>query len=353
MSALSTQERWLGRSFVHPAYDLLLIGGGASLIALIALWASGVGVGADSGDAETLSRLAVVLFLANSAHFASSTVRLYTKEASFSRHPLLTMGLPAVFVGILLLCLWQPELVGRHWQALYLTWSPYHYAAQAFGIASLYCTRAGQPLASNERRWLRIVCLLPFFYAFLGSPVTGLGWLLSPAWITSVPGLPQTLGWLQWVLAGASVGGPAVLYLWLQRRAVGPMPLVSLLAVLSNGLWFVVFTYLEAFVWATVFHGLQYLALVLVFHVRERCPGPAPLRAVAGQALGFYAACVVLAYLLFQVTPYAGWALGFGWAESAILVVATINIHHFVVDAFIWRFRPSDSNRRTLDPAPA
>jgi hypothetical protein len=32
-----------------------------------------------------------------------------------------------------------------------------------------------------------------------------------------------------------------------------------------------------------------------------------------------------------------------------ILVVATINVHHFIVDAYIWRFRPSDSNRRVIE----
>jgi hypothetical protein len=32
-----------------------------------------------------------------------------------------------------------------------------------------------------------------------------------------------------------------------------------------------------------------------------------------------------------------------------ILVVATINLHHFIVDAYIWRFRASDSNRGVIE----
>jgi hypothetical protein len=40
--------------------------------------------------------------------------------------------------------------------------------------------------------------------------------------------------------------------------------------------------------------------------------------------------------------------MGFGPAESVLLVVAVINIHHFIVDAYIWKLRPGDSNRQVV-----
>ena len=43
---------------------------------------------------------------------------------------------------------------------------------------------------------------------------------------------------------------------------------------------------------------------------------------------------------------------GFGMAESMLLVVATINIHHFIVDAFIWKLRRG-SNLSTMTGAAA
>ncbi len=43
----------------------------------------------------------------------------------------------------------------------------------------------------------------------------------------------------------------------------------------------------------------------------------------------------------------------FGPDESIVLVVAAINIHHFVVDAFIWRLRRSEGNRRIVEGEPA
>lgn len=55
--------------------------------------------------------------------------------------------------------------------------------------------------------------------------------------------------------------------------------------------------------------------------------------------VAFYGTCLALGYLLFQVWPLGYTVLGFGHAESWALVIAAINIHHFIVDAFIWRLR--------------
>ena len=41
--------------------------------------------------------------------------------------------------------------------------------------------------------------------------------------------------------------------------------------------------------------------------------------------------------------------MGFCAGASYFLVVAAINIHHFIVDAYIWKLRPGDSNRRLVD----
>jgi hypothetical protein len=44
-----------------------------------------------------------------------------------------------------------------------------------------------------------------------------------------------------------------------------------------------------------------------------------------------------LGYALFYCWPYAFRMVGFGQAESMLLVIATINVHHFIVDRYIWR----------------
>ena len=35
--------------------------------------------------------------------------------------------------------------------------------------------------------------------------------------------------------------------------------------------------------------------------------------------------------------------------ESIALVVAAINIHHFIVDAYIWRLKSGDGNRQIVE----
>ena len=48
------------------------------------------------------------------------------------------------------------------------------------------------------------------------------------------------------------------------------MPLISLLTVVTNGVWFFVLAPLDAFVYATIFHGIQYIAIVIVFLASEQ-----------------------------------------------------------------------------------
>src|SRR5262249_47730947 len=65
----------LGKSFVHPVFDTLVIGGGLSLLMVAFLRL----VPGTVGSPDLVATLPLVILFANSAHFAASTVRLYTK----------------------------------------------------------------------------------------------------------------------------------------------------------------------------------------------------------------------------------------------------------------------------------
>ncbi len=67
------------------------------------------------------------------------------------------------------------------------------------------------------------------------------------------------------------------------------------------------------------------------------------MRRKAGALFYFYS--VLLGYALFRCLPFAYEAIGFGYAESSLLIVAAINIHHFIVDAFIWKVRKPATRR--------
>lgn len=336
-----------GRPFVSRTFDYAVIGGGLSLLVVAALK-----LGAEASLTPLLlANLGVIILLSNSAHFAASTVRLYTKRDTFRDLPFLTMGLPLVTVLVLGLAVAWPEAAGLHLRNLYLTWSPYHYSAQAYGLAVMYGYRSGGGWSMADKRLLRLACVCPFFYAFLGNRDVGLEWFV-PTSVLDVPVVHAVRVGLVVVLGVASFVLPAGLFLRHQTGGRPRLPLISLMVVMSNGVWLVTLPYMDAFVWATIFHGLQYLAIVTVFHVRERMALPGNSQPWWRHAGAFYLACLGLGYLLFQVWPHAFVLAGFGFVESAMLVTAAINVHHFIVDAYIWRLR-RDPNYAVVRPAAA
>lgn len=339
LASASPRAVHLGRTFVHPLFDSLLIGGGLSLVVTGLLV-----VGGQRWLNLSEGASVVIVLLAALAHFASSTVRLYTKPGAFQDYRFLTMGLPLATLAVVTLGLMFVDVAGSHLMSLALTWSPFHYCAQAYGLAVMYCYRSGLQLTTGERRLIRAACLAPFAYTFLKGPGSGLPWLAP--WVLSTPLLETARLSLVTVAAVASLTLPPLVFARsiLQRRSI---PLISALAILSNAAWLIVLLNRNLFWWATIFHGLQYLAIVTIFHVKDR-------QRVAGAAIGwaqptltFYVSCVALGYLLFKAWPYAYVMAGFGMAESMMLVVAAINIHHFIVDAFIWKLRRG-SNYRTM-----
>ena len=338
-----------GRPFVHPVFDYLLIGGGLSLLVLADL---------KRGSASVLTpwlkqNLWTLVLFSNSAHFAASTVRLYTKPGSFQSLRFLTMGLPLVSLLVLGVFLFFAGALGPHLQSLYLTWSPYHYAAQAYGLAIMYAYRSGESWGAREKRWMRVACFLPFLHVFLVASGSGLDWLWPGAKLQ--PAMAAARAAAVRGLWAASLALPLCVFFWHQARGSKRLPLISLFIMGSNAVWLIGMSYVDTSAWisaVTICHGIQYLAIVLIFHVRERVRLPGNARPWWQHAAGFYLACLVLGYLLFQAWPFAFVMLGFTFADSVILVISVVNVHHFVVDAFIWRLR-RDPNYAVVAPVPA
>jgi hypothetical protein len=335
----------LGRTFLHPAFDYLVIGGGLSLLVTLAFLG-----GWTSWTAPVATAMPVWVLLVNLAHFAASTVRLYTKKGTLRDYPFVTMGLPLVTLAALAGAVAFASVAGRHVMNLYLTWSPYHYAAQTYGLCVMYCYRSGLSLTALDRRLLRTACLSPFAYAFLKGPIAGIEWFV-PAPVLSEPSIAFWRDHGVMVLGALALLLPPLLMVRFAARGT-PLPLISVITMVANGAWWTGLQYLQSFFWVATFHGIQYMAIVTIFHVRERMSLPGNTKGWLYHAATFYLACVALAYFLFSAWPYAFVAAGFGMVESSLLVVAVINIHHFVVDAYIWRLR-RDPNYRVVSSSPA
>ena len=198
-------------------------------------------------------------------------------------------------------------------------------------------------MSAGLRKLLWATCMLPFAEAFVSGDASGLGWFVPPdLWAAHLP-LVQLRFFVSEALAVAVFAAPALLLWRVQRSSPVGLPWISTLLIVTNGVWWIVFDYLGAFVWATVFHGVQYLAIVILFHLRDHPPRGAGRLSWVSPAFRFYAMSLALAYALFELWPYAYTFFGFSFAESALVCIAWINVHHFVVDRGIWRVR-KDTN---------
>ena len=345
-----------GRTFVGPVFDYLWIGAGASVpvLALVLFGQSLPGIGPLAGGMARLADSALlpfVVLLLSSTHFAASTVRLYTKPDAVASLPFVTLVLPALFLALLSFCVLVSDTLGRHLQALYLTWSPYHYAAQGYGLAVMYCYRSGCAIDGRSKKLLRALALAPFVAVFLTMPGVGLSWLLPESVLAAAP-VRAALAGVAPVLAVIAVAGPLALFAAFARRAA-PMPVIAPLMLIVNALWWLALPPLQAFIWATFFHGIQYLAIVVIFHVREREGRAGGRRGALAEGALFYAACLALGYALCNCLPQAYVFAGASTTESLLLVIAAVNIHHFVVDGFIWKLGRRDANRAVVDAGAA
>ena len=339
----SVAGRMIGRSFVSPWFDYLLIGGGLSFImcAVIQFYPP-------IRRLSSEEYLPYLLLVFNSAHLASTTVRLYTIPGNRTSFPFLTMVLPILMLVILTICIALPHYLGRSFLSIYLTWSPYHYAAQAYGLACMYSYRSGCMLAPNDKKLLWWVSMIPFIYIFIsGGELVGLQWLVPARFFEG--GISVVLDWVSKGLAMLCYAAPLALFYKIYRSPSGPMPVIGLLMLIANASWFILLELINAVVWATVFHSVQYLAIVLIFHVKDQQRNPSNHHGAVYHVVWFYGLSVVLAYGLTQLIPRAFVYAGFGGVEATMSAFAAINIHHFIVDAYIWRLKKGDANREIVE----
>ncbi|MBI83882.1 MAG: hypothetical protein CMJ81_11840 [Planctomycetaceae bacterium] len=355
-----------GRYFVNPAFDYLLIAGGLSLVVAAAAYLFDVQYRIADEFGRPTARFWYLVALANSAHFGASTVRLYSKPGATRSLPLLSWGLPVVALGLLVLCMNWPESWGSNLTSLYLTWSPYHYAAQAYGLAVMYSYRSGCLLGAGNKTMLWWVAMIPCFFNILIVKNAGLDWIIGGfVFLLHQIGFPVvehfslseqfTLTAVRTIQVVASIGGmSAIAYLmWrVSRSREGAMPLIVAVLLFINGVWWFVLAQqpLQAFLWASVFHSVQYMAIVIIFHVKDQVPdNETSLGSVFFHIVWFYTASAMLGWALFQWLPYVYMCAGFNMAVSFAMVTAAINLHHFIVDGYIWRLKKSDSNRQIVD----
>ena len=327
----------IGRTFINPLVDYSLVGGAVTLPIFVALFFF---PRLNQGSRD----IAFNTFLAfNGAHFAASTVRLYTKPGARRELPFLSFGFPVVCLVAVWAGLYWP-LLGRNLSHLYFTWSPYHYAAQTYGLAVMYSMRSGARLDRRDKSQIWAVCLVPFLTAFLTAKEGGLAWFISRESLAAIPALWMLYRVLVAIMTAGVFLLPISLFWQLHRMRERNVPLMTLVLQITNGMWWLGASYLDAWWWTAMLHSIQYLVIAVVRHVHEQSARTdRDMKRRGAFALGatFYVVSFVLGAFLFFVVPFAYVPLGFDATSCFTMMMIIINLHHFIVDGFVWRTKPA------------
>ena len=344
-TAPGARKPWL----FGPALDLL-VGCGAWSLPLLALtfWLQRINAG------EVAFAFYALAIFCNNPHYMATIYRAYHTAEDFKKYRFFTVYVTVLAVLTVVLTHLVPDLFP--WMVtLYITWSPWHYTSQNFGIAQMMARRAGAPSDPVARHLLYGSYVASFAMWFLTLHAAR---AQADPYFLSL-GIPESISTpLLVFFALVFLGCAGTAFIRLARV----LPLRSLVAPLTltctQLLWFVVPTVLTRFgvlqlpasyfsAGALAFmHCAQYL-WVTSYYAR----GETSARSGFSFAR-YYLLLVVGGIALFVPGPWlASRVLGRDFVESFMIFMALVNLHHFILDGAVWKLRDGRIARLLLGPA--
>jgi tetratricopeptide (TPR) repeat protein len=321
----------------NPWLDLL-VGCGA--------WSAPLLLFASFADTRAIAWSAAFYGLAlffNYPHYMATIYRAYHTAEDFRKYRIFTVHITALILLTLVVShFWYRALPWIF--TLYLTWSPWHYSGQNYGLFMMFARRAGAKPSHTERRALYSVFLLSYLILILSFHT---GPSTDPLFVSL--GLPGKVS-LALVLALAAA------YIILSTfglsrlvRQVGWRPLFPSLTLFSTQfLWFLLPTaialaeglqitqsrYSNGVL--AVMHSAQYLWITSYYARREaNAEGQGNWRPFA-----YFGVLVAEGIALFVPGPWlASRLFHYDFTASFLLFTALVNIHHFILDGAIWKLR--------------
>jgi len=346
--------------FVNPVVDVLIAGGGLSIIFFAVLWFVGFGPWTPTAyqvPAWAATGAYMLSFVVNYPHFAATNFRLYQSFDRMMQFPKTSFLSPVVVIAGMAWALVDPSFASWYCK-VFLTWSSYHFCAQTKGIALLYARRLGIQIDSFSRWLIVIGAHAPWAFGVLrtetfnNNPFYGIALPRGIPWFKAgqLTALAMPFEWndgVMWCANRIFYAGCVALLLLVVRTAVKQrrmLPLAALVPVLAQQLWFgplgsgsAAFNYFVPF-----FHSLQYMIIAWVFQLKEESARQAFLpgmEAVAWESVKWFAWVVAGGVTLFILWPHALAWRGYGLDHALGCVNAAIQIHHFFVDGVIWKIR--------------
>jgi tetratricopeptide (TPR) repeat protein len=332
--SVGTPSLWI----YNPWLDLT-VGCGAWSAPLLLLAYSAV---ASNTLAWSVALYALALFF-NYPHYMATLYRAYHTEQDFNKYRIFTVHITALIAMTLVLShFWLRVLPWIF--TLYLTWSPWHYSGQNYGLFMMFARRAGAKPSNLERRALYSAFLLSYAILFLtfhtGPSHDPLFISLGiPMKVSSVALIPLALGFV-----AASAFGLSRLV-----SQVGWKELIPSLTLFSTQfIWFLLPTILSfgehlrvpqsrySTGVLAVMHSAQYLWITSYYARREANAE----NAGRWRPAAYFGVLVVGGIALFVPGPWlASRLFHHDFTTSFLIFTALVNIHHFILDGAIWKLR--------------
>jgi len=273
-------------------------------------------------------------------HVISTYTRLCFDKKSLAAHRFMLFGLP-----ILVLAATISIVMGvGAWLvfSIYFYWQWFHYTRQAYGVARAY-RRAGGEMPEPE--WLsNAVIYLTAIWGILSRSQQGhQNFLGMDIHMLPVPAIVATCAG---VLAVVAVFAWFVVRVWALQQGRGS--LAHTLFVLTHVSIFVVGYIVidditSGWLVANIWHNAQYILFVWLFNNKRyqgRIDDGARFLSQISQRkhLAVYLmVCLGISTLLYKVIEASLPMIGLPAVAAAAIVYQTINFHHYIVDALIWR----------------
>jgi tetratricopeptide (TPR) repeat protein len=297
---------------------------------------------ASSARAWSVAFYALALFF-NYPHYMATIYRAYHREEDFHKYRIFTVHVTALIVLTLVLAHSWPRILPWIF-TIYLTWSPWHYSGQNYGLFMMFARRAGAKPSEAVRRALYGAFIASYLILFLGFHT---GASSDPLFISL--GIPAIVSrWEQIVLALAFVGlagfGLSRLASETGWRKLRP----SLTLFSSQFQWFVLPAGISLIKGLAVpqsryssgvlavMHSAQYLWITSYYARREATGEDSrPWRAWA-----YFGVLIAGGIALFVPGPWlASRVFHHDFTSSFLIFTALVNIHHFLLDGAIWKLR--------------
>jgi tetratricopeptide (TPR) repeat protein len=325
----------------NPWLDLI-VGCGAWSVPLLLL--------SYSSMASSTPTWAVVFYalalLFNYPHYMATIYRAYHRAEDFEKYRIFTVYV----TGLILLTL----VLSHFWLRLlpwiftiYLTWSPWHYSGQNYGLFMMFARRAGANPDQSTRRALYSAFIASYLILFLGFHT---GPSTDPLFLSI--GIPALVSrWEQIVLMAAFLVSSVYGLTRLARDAGWRRLIPSLTLFSSQLLWFLLPAAISLIKgleipqnrYSTgvlaVMHSAQYL-WITSHYARREANEPARNQRRSWRPIAYFGVLIVGGIALFVPGPWlASRAFHHDFTASFLVFTALINIHHFILDGAIWKLR--------------